>query len=207
MHLLINPSLHVLYFYRLFPYGIRMKIEDKLILAEIKKGNEEVFRHLFKEYHLIMLRFAEGYVYDRNACEDIVQAVFIRFWQQAGAIEEYNSIRSYLYKSVQNQCLNHIRDLKIYDSHRIFFLEGVMNANDQYLDEEEDLSKEIRVALQSLPSAMQDIFMAKYMEGKKVVEIAREFNVSENTVKTQLKRARKKMQQKLLETTTLNFFL
>jgi RNA polymerase sigma-70 factor (ECF subfamily) len=54
---------------------------------------------------------------------------------------------------------------------------------------------------------MASLFRLKYLEGKKYREIATEKNISENTVKTQVQRAKEKLRNLLLESTSLNFFL
>ena len=58
-----------------------------------------------------------------------------------------------------------------------------------------------------LPPQMAELFKQKYLFGRKYHEIAEINNISENTVKTQLKRAKEKMRKILLRTTTLSFFL
>ena len=183
-----------------------MKIEDRIILAEIEKQNEDVFKHIYNEYHFTLLCFAEGFVFDKEACEDIVQSVFIQLWKGASNLKHFTSIKSYLYKSVQNRCINYIRDFKVYDSHKVLYLEAIKNSNDPFFALDNDLSAEVAAALQTLPPAMLQIFKAKYLEEKKISQISNEFQVSENTIKTQLQRARKKLRQKLLETSSLHFF-
>jgi len=52
---------------------------------------------------------------------------------------------------------------------------------------------------------MAEIFKSKYLEGKKIAEIAQLHHISENTVKTQLKRAKEKLRKVLIKSTLLNF--
>ena len=183
-----------------------MRLEDNLIFAEIRKGNEGVFESLHGEYHVPLLRFAENFVFDPDVCEDIVQSVFIAFWENATSLDDYSSISSYLYRSTKNRCLNYIRDLNVYDKHKILFLEASQTMDEEVL-EESQLGKEVQRSIEELPARMAEIFIAKYAEGKKVAQIATELNISENTVKTQLKRARKQLQEKLQQTTSILFFL
>ncbi|MCL3778945.1 RNA polymerase sigma-70 factor [Prolixibacteraceae bacterium JC049] len=183
-----------------------MQLEDNLILAEIRKGNEGVLESLHREYHVPLLRFAENFVFDKDVCEDIVQNVFIAFWENAASLHEYSSLSNYLYKSTKNRCLNYIRDLNVYDKHKILFLEATTTMDDEEV-EKSYLIKNIRLAIKQLPPKMAEIFHAKYAEGKKIGQIAEELNISENTVKTQLKRARKQLQKYLQESTSILFFL
>jgi len=58
-----------------------------------------------------------------------------------------------------------------------------------------------------LPLHMAEIVKLKYLDGKKLKEIAQINQITENTVKTQLLRAKGKLRKILVETTSLNFFL
>ena len=53
-----------------------MKVEDKILLNEIKKRNRKVFEALYYEYYPHLTRYAEGFLFDKQACEDIVQNLF-----------------------------------------------------------------------------------------------------------------------------------
>lgn len=54
-----------------------MKVEDKILLGEIKNRNRKVFEALFYEYYPHLIRYAEGFLFDKQACEDIVQGLFV----------------------------------------------------------------------------------------------------------------------------------
>ena len=56
-----------------------MKIEDKILLNEIQKQNREVFKALFHEYYPHLIKYTEGFIFDKTACQDIVQNLFIYF--------------------------------------------------------------------------------------------------------------------------------
>ena len=83
-----------------------MKIEEKILLNEIAKRNRAVFEALFSDYYPILTRYAEGFIFDRHACEDIVQSMFLYFWENAGKLALTTSLKAYLYGAVKNKCLN-----------------------------------------------------------------------------------------------------
>ena len=68
---------------------------------------------------------------------------------------------------------------------------------DRHRQEEEEgaLQERARAILEELPERMRLIFKLKAIEGLTYLEIAKELDISVNTVKTQLKRA----QEKILE--------
>lgn len=184
-----------------------MKVEDKILLEEIKNRNRKVFEALFYEYYPHLTRYAEGFVFDRQACEDIVQNLFIYFWENTQRIDIQLSLKSYFYQSVKNRCLNYLRDIHVQDKHKILYLEALLNEDDSPGWVDLEIIKKVQEAIAQLPPQMAELFKQKYLFGRKYQEIADINHISENTVKTQLKRAKEKMRKILLETSSLQFFL
>jgi RNA polymerase sigma-70 factor (ECF subfamily) len=184
-----------------------MKVEDKILLNEIKKRNRKVFEALYYEYYPHLTRYAEGFLFDKQACEDIVQNLFIYFWENTERLDISHSLKSYFYQSVKNRCLNHLRNIHVQDKHKILYLEALLNEDDSPGWVDLEILKKVQDAMAELPPQMAELFKQKYLFGRKYHEIAEINNISENTVKTQLKRAKEKMRKILLRTTTLSFFL
>lgn len=183
-----------------------MKVEDKILLGEIRNRNRKVFEALFYEYYPHLIRYAEGFVFDKAACEDIVQNLFIYFWENTQHIEITHSLKSYFYQSVKNRCLNYLRDIQVQDKHKILYVEALLNEDDSPGWVDLEILNKIQEAIAQLPAQMGELFKQKYLYGRKMHEIAEINNISENTVKTQLQRAKEKMRKMLLESTTLKFF-
>jgi len=186
---------------------LAVKIEDRILFNEIKNRNRKVYESLFYEYYPCLLRYAEGFVFDKQACEDIVQNLFIYFWERTDWIIIEQSIKVYFYQSVKNRCLNFLRDMHIKDKHKLLYLESMLNNDDSTTWIEPEIVSHIEKAIEKLPPSMASLFRLKYLEGKKYREIATQKNISENTVKTQIQRAKEKLRNLLLETTSLKFLL
>ena len=184
-----------------------MNIEDKILLNEVKKRNKKIFEALFYEYYPHLTRYAEGFIFGKQACEDIVQSLFIHFWESCETINIETSIKAYLYQSVKNRCLNHLRDLQIHDRHKLLYIEAAINNDDLSDWVDPDISIKIQEAIEKLPPRMGKLFKQKYVEGKKYHELANLHGISENTVKTQLQRAKEKLRTILMDSTSLKFFL
>ncbi|QDH81219.1 RNA polymerase sigma-70 factor [Echinicola soli] len=183
-----------------------MRIEDKLLIREIQKRNKEVFEVLFHDYYPGLVKFAEGFVFEPEVCQDIVQNIFIHIWEQAEYLTITVSLKSYLYKAVRNRCLNHIRNLNIQDKHHLLYIEASLN-DSQAGWEDTEITQKIESAIDELPPKMAEIFKLKYLEEKTLRDIAAQLDISENTIKTQLLRAKGKLRKALVRTLDLNFFL
>jgi RNA polymerase sigma-70 factor (family 1) len=183
-----------------------MQIEDKILFNEIKNRNLKVYESLFRSYHPQLVRFAEGYIFDKQECEDIVQNLFIYFWENAGKINIDLSLKGYFFQAVKNRCLNHLRDLQIRDRYNLLYIEALLNQVNYEELPDTEIIIQINAAITQLPQQMAEIFKLKYLEGKKISEIAQLNEVTENTVKTQLQRAKDKLRKILVETLTIKFF-
>ncbi len=178
---------------------------EKLLVKEIRKGNNLIYEKIFHEHYNALVSFANQFLLDSKAAEDAVQGVFIYFWENSDSIQLEKSIKSYLYQAVKNSCLNQLRALKIKDKHELLYLEAVMATSDNHLLEDDDLIQDIKSALSKLPDQMYRVFHKKYLEELSIKEIAREMSISENTVKVQLHKGRHTI-RKMLEVATGYFF-
>ena len=70
------------------------------------------FERLFKEYFKPLVNFANKFLNDIDAAKEIVHDAFVRLWERRAEIDVNKSVKSYIYRSVQNRCLNYIRDHK-----------------------------------------------------------------------------------------------
>ncbi len=184
-----------------------MLVEDKIVFSEIKNRNLKVYEALFKNYYPQLVKFAEGYLFDKQACDDIVQTLFIHFWEKAETIDLDYSMKSYFFQSVKNRCLNHLRDLHIHDQHNIAYMSTILTQEEVESMEDPEIMRQVSEAISKLPKEMREVFKLKYLEGMKLREIAKKNQISENTVKTQLLRAKDKLRKILFDRTALMFFL
>lgn len=187
---------------------IALRIEDKILFNEIKKGNKEVYESLFSDYYENLVHYAEKYIFDQHASEDLVQELFIFIWEHASRLEITTSLKSYFYQAIRNKCLNYLRNLKVKDKHYLLYIEAVLQDDDTDVELfDPEIIFNIKDAIDELPPQMARIFRLQLLDGLKRDEIAEELDISINSVKTHLKRARVKLREILLRKTNLNFLL
>tara|TARA_B110000211_G_scaffold10117_1_gene10697 strand:- start:32 stop:589 length:558 start_codon:yes stop_codon:yes gene_type:complete len=167
------------------------------IIEEIRKGNRKVFKNLFNKNYKELVLYANGYLFDTAASEDVVQEVLIYIWEHPDKLKIKTSLKSYLFSMVRNRCLNYLKSIKITDNYK--FLEFNINLITEHVfDSTSDEDKkivyhQILKIVDTLPERMQQIVKLKFLHNCKYTEIAEELGISVNTVKTQLKRGKAKI--------------
>ena len=168
-----------------------------LIIEEIGKGNRKVFKKFFNKNYENLVIYANGYLFDQYASEDVVQEVFIYIWENAEKMTIKTSLKGYVSTMVRNKCLNFLKSIKITDNYD--FLEFNINLiTEQVFDSADDEDKkivyhQILKIVDTLPDKMQQVVKLKFLHGYKYAEIADELDISLNTVKTHLKRAKSRI--------------
>lgn len=175
-----------------------MDIEENLILDRITKHDKEAFRFLYEYYFTKIVLFAESYLYDEEEARDLVQDLFFHLWDHSEALHVTTSIKSYLFTSVRNRCLNILRDRKIRDEHNNKLFEAQLFSGTEDVVIDEEIQQRLQEALNSLPDKCREIILLKVVEGKKNKEIANQLNIAETTVKTQVQRAYRMLREKLI---------
>lgn len=174
-------------------------MEPNLVLKEIQKKNHFVFKKLFNELYEDLVKYAYGYLFDKSRSEDIAQDVFIYLWEKADTLEVDTSLKGYLYAMVRNRSLNLLKSIKITDNTNLLELHATLDLEyglDAIVDEDKAvIYNQILKIIDTLPEKMQVIVKLRFLNNCRYKEIAEELNVSVNTVKTQLKRAKIKIDQ------------
>lgn len=151
-------------------------------ILNIARGDYEAFELLHKELYKRMFYFVYKLIQDKEQSEDIVQDAFLKYWDNREDFTDFLSVKVYLYTVSKNSVLHHIRDEKRHK--RIMAsLEFEETFSENQLLIATEIIAEIQQAINALPAQTQRVITLS-MNEKKVEEIARELNISPNTVKT-----------------------
>lgn len=149
---------------------------------------------------------------DENVAKDLVQEVFVSYWEQKKVIEA-DHIQSFLYKWLQNSCLNHIKHQMVVGEYearvriaeaRIAHLNEVSDFNDvlkQVMDQ--DLREIIEQSVKKLPPKCAQAFRLCYFHDMSHKEIAEVMDISPRTVEGHIRQATKFLRADLRDILTL----
>lgn len=182
---------------------------------ELAQGKEKAFEEIFHTYFKVLAVFAKKFVEDLDIAEDLVQDVLVKLYQNRTSIQFHTSLKAFLFQSVRNKCIDHLRSVKTKSEHHDQI--KVMNYDEQFdLNDtmvQTELEERVFKAIGLLPDQCQHIFKMSRLEGKRNQEIANELNISKRTVETQISNALKRLRKdvfqylKLLIIITLKIFM
>ncbi len=170
---------------------------DNHIIRHINRGKKSAFKDLFDHYFNPLAAFGYKYVSDPDIVEDMVQEVFITCWEKRKDFNHINALKSFLYTSIRNKCLNHLKHQAVQKKHEnalIYELESDHHYTNHVIEEE--TFNLLHDEIKDLPRSAQEIMMLA-LNGLKNQEIADELNISLNTVKTQKKIAYSKLKDRM----------
>ena len=166
-------------------------------LELLKKGDKQGLKEIFDLLYTPLCLFSQKIVGGIDIAEDIVQDVFISFWENRNYLKVKSNLSSYLYKTVRNRSLNYVRDNKIKTTEWIDEYENIYSDITDKNDLKEELLNKIEAAINELPPGSRKVFKSVVMDGLSYKAAAEHHKISINTIKSQLKRATRMLSEKL----------
>jgi RNA polymerase sigma-70 factor, ECF subfamily len=169
-------------------------LSDETLIKQIADGNKLAMRALFARHQVRVYRFALRIVRDTALADDVVSEVFIDAWQHAGRFEGRSTVSTWLLGITRHKALTaaNRRQTESIDS------ETAMNVVDPGNTPEAELGQKdtgavIRRCLASLTAEHAEIIDLVYYQEKSIKEIVEILGIPENTVKTRMFYARKRL--------------
>ena len=146
--------------------------DQTLVLQRLKEGDEKTFELLFHRYYAALCFFANKILKDEEAARDVVQEVFIRFYEKSYDFPNLIALKSFLYSCVQSKALNALEK----QNTRTFLkqrLDTPKYEEATYFRHqiEAEIFEEIFAAIEELPSECRRIFKMSYLEHMDIREI------------------------------------
>lgn len=181
---------------------------DRLLVMALKQNDHQSFTRIFCAYYKDLVLLGGTYIPEKAVCEDIVQNIFLKLWNDRKTLEIENSLKSYLLKAVRNNCLDELRHRKIIDEHVAYELKSAcMDANEtENYVLYSDLRQQLKKALAHLPPAEREVFQMSRLENIKYQEISDRLNISVRTVEVRISKALKQLRILLKDFYLLLFF-
>ena len=161
-----------------------------------------VFEEIYTTYFPLLYNYAFTIIKDRVEAEDAVSDVFLKLWEEKHFRNIETSVKSYLFKSVYNQCINILQREEVREKYANY-IQHIQYVNETDSDYplssliENELTEILQKAIEKLPPQCRKIFEMSRIEQLTHDEIALKLGVSINTVHMQIKRALSKLRIEL----------
>ncbi|WP_242206668.1 RNA polymerase sigma factor [Aestuariivivens insulae] len=178
-----------------------MESDSKLVKA-IKQGDTTAFNTLYSKYWERLFSFVYGLSKSEVLSKDIVQDVFISFWERRGTLKVVN-VEAYLFQSVKFAFFQAYKKKK-------FNTETLHAAFENHLIDhvsqaDQDVVHSLMHCIEALPQRRKEILYLRKFQDFSIKEIALELNISNQTVKNQMGLALKQLKESLKKV-ALTFF-
>jgi len=179
---------------------------DKALLSDANE--QEAFRVIYNRYWEPLYKKALYYLRNNADAEDGVQEIFISLWRNKKTIDASNNLSAYLFAALKYYIIKQVyRKAK-----KGIYIPLIKELElTEFTTEEIICFKEtqatIATEIAELPHRMQQVYQLSRDNNLPVAEIAKQLNISEQTVKNTLTTTLKRLRQKLEHSHLLHLFL
>ena len=181
--------------------------ENANLIWHLKKGNEDAFSFLVKNFNHQLCVYASSLVNNESLAEDIVQNVYIKTWEKRKLLSENFSIKSFLYKSVYNEYIDQYRKNRSVTLLEKKYIEALDTIVEEDYSVLEKLYHLVQKEIQNLPPKCKNTFLLSKQEGLSNAEISEYLNISIKTVEAHITKAFCLIRERVNLNPNMNTFL
>ncbi|WP_207535873.1 RNA polymerase sigma factor [Desertivirga arenae] len=164
------------------------------LVVECKEGNRKAQFELYKLYSKAMYNVAMRILNNADEASDMLQESFIDAFLRIKEFRQESSFGMWVKQIVVNKCISQLRKRK-FEFLSVEDVDLSEIADEDEFDEEElqFQVEEVKKAIQLLPEGYRIVLSLYLLEGYDHEEIAFILKITENTSRTQLLRAKRKL--------------
>lgn len=167
---------------------------EKLLIKKAVTGRREAQQLIYEKHSPKMLSVCRQYIKDLQFAEDVMVQGFLKVFTHLYSFKNEGSFEGWIRKIMVRECISYLRKLQPI----VFDGEMVDNYSQDYVSNGSELEvNELQKLIDALPEGYRLVFGLYALEGYKHSEIAEMLQISESTSKSQLFKARKRLQEEL----------
>jgi len=171
---------------------------DEALIERIASGDKLAMQVLFARHQVRVYRFVLRLVRDQSVAEELVGEVFLDVWRQAGRFEARSTASTWLLAIARYKALSALRrrtDQEL-DDDKAATIEDPGDSPEVAVLKQ-NKGEVLRQCLTALTPEHREIIDLVYYHEKSVEEVAQIVGINENTVKTRMFYARKRLSELL----------
>lgn len=163
------------------------------LIYRLRERDEQAFQTFFYAHKDAIYKYALLHLRDQSVAADVLQEVFIKFWNRIADIDPQANVRAYLYTIARHSVFEELRkriQVQRYADYAIHYLSESTNDNEETMHVH-DLERLYLEAIALLPAQRQKIFCLSKLDHLSHDKIAEMLGISKNTVRDQLVKGNK----------------
>jgi RNA polymerase sigma-70 factor (ECF subfamily) len=169
---------------------------DQDLILRVAKGDRLAFRTLYARHNVRVFRFILRFIKDEGQAEDLIGEVFLDVWRQADRFEGRSSVSTWILGMARFKALSSLRkttEAELDEDKAAAIADEADNP--ETVSQKLDKAKAIRRCIDQLSPEHREIVDLVYYQEKSISEVAEIVGIPENTVKTRMFYARKRLQE------------
>jgi RNA polymerase sigma-70 factor (ECF subfamily) len=169
---------------------------DQDLILRVAKGDRLAFRTLYARHNVRVFRFILRFIKDEGQAEDLIGEVFLDVWRQADRFEGRSSVSTWILGMARFKALSSLRkttEAELDDEQAAAIADDADTP--ETVSQKLDKAKAIRRCIDQLSPEHREIVDLVYYQEKSISEVAEIVGIPENTVKTRMFYARKRLQE------------
>ncbi|KAF0121932.1 MAG: RNA polymerase sigma-70 factor ECF subfamily [Xanthobacteraceae bacterium] len=169
---------------------------DQDLILRVAKGDRLAFRTLYARHNVRVFRFILRFIKDEGQAEDLIGEVFLDVWRQADRFEGRSSVSTWILGMARFKALSSLRkttEAELDEEQAAAIADEADTP--ETVSQKLDKAKAIRRCIDQLSPEHREIVDLVYYQEKSISEVAEIVGIPENTVKTRMFYARKRLQE------------
>ncbi|HKG04860.1 MAG TPA: RNA polymerase sigma-70 factor [Pedobacter sp.] len=162
---------------------------DQELLALLKRGDDAALAEFYRRYWQPLYVSIFQILKDRQPSEDIIQEIFIKFWDKRESLEIQISVKAYLFASCRYEVFRLIKTQKVREDIFDSLHERLHEPSAYGSMEHKELIAQINSIVDQLPDKCREVYKLSREENLSHKEIAERLGISTKTVENHITRA------------------
>lgn len=172
-------------------------LNDSELINCLKNDDEAALCAIYKKYWQPLYLSSYNIVKNKEVCEDIIQDLFIKLWNNRQVIEITVSLKAYLYASIRYEVYRQIRVGAVRDDIYDDLLERIHTPAVYGNIEYKELVAQISSVIDRMPEKCREVYKLSREENLTHKQIAAQLNISTKTVENHLTKALRQLRTSL----------
>ena len=163
-------------------------MEETEFVKLLHDGDEGCFRVVYERYFRALCLYARGFVECESVAADIAQDAFVALWRMRRNFLSETAVRSFLYVTVRNMSLNHLKHENVKSRRLGLMGREMMEADQARRIISVEVERQLVDSMEQLPRECRNVLKMS-IEGKSYREIGEILDIAVSTVRNHRIRA------------------